>query len=459
METELNEYKNDSKKRQKSSGSEALDRQTVEKSFSDRICDLCEEILQYLPLEHKLRLECVSKQFQRTAFVKQYSLSLNLDDNIRFSSEYNEIEKKEKYMKSVESVLKKCPKIRRFDSHILETENLRSFKTFKCQTFHEIRKNIIQLLTKYCNHLTELIARLYISKDTEFYQKFGSKLEYFSPCSYFLYFQTFELFPNQQIFWLNLKRFDTFDEIPLELRQLKRLTIYCPEEKEHMVREVLQKFNKITHLSLDLYTDFEKSALNSFQDSPLLQNLIELKIIAKDKQKCVSINCLKQMEKKFPNLKSIEISYKIVLENISDFEELMSSLKTFPHLKRLDIILEFKSGLEFDKLFSFKGFPQQLTHLSLDIKFEHILNETHFKDIDIYLPKLQFLCIKSQIITDEKGVTQMAGILSGLSFLQSIDLWLTSYPNSELMTAKIIEKCRKIRKISTYKPISIIISK
>ena len=31
LKTELNEYKNDSKKRQKSSGSEALDRQTVDK--------------------------------------------------------------------------------------------------------------------------------------------------------------------------------------------------------------------------------------------------------------------------------------------------------------------------------------------------------------------------------------------------------------------------------------------
>ena len=70
--TESNENKNESKKRLKSSGSEALDRQTVnKKSFSDRICDdLCEEILQYLSLEDKLKLEGVSKQFQRTVLKK-----------------------------------------------------------------------------------------------------------------------------------------------------------------------------------------------------------------------------------------------------------------------------------------------------------------------------------------------------------------------------------------------------
>ena len=35
-------------------------------SFSDRVCDdLCEVILQYLSLEDRLRLECVSKQFPK----------------------------------------------------------------------------------------------------------------------------------------------------------------------------------------------------------------------------------------------------------------------------------------------------------------------------------------------------------------------------------------------------------
>ena len=42
-------------------------------SFSDRVCDdLSEVILQYLSLKDKLRLECVSKQFQRTVFQRNY---------------------------------------------------------------------------------------------------------------------------------------------------------------------------------------------------------------------------------------------------------------------------------------------------------------------------------------------------------------------------------------------------
>src|SRR5437868_1725477 len=46
-------------------------------SFSDRVCDdLSEVILQYLSLEDKLRLECVSKQFQRTVFRRHYEFSV-----------------------------------------------------------------------------------------------------------------------------------------------------------------------------------------------------------------------------------------------------------------------------------------------------------------------------------------------------------------------------------------------
>src|SRR5437868_10922482 len=44
-------------------------------SFDVRVCDdLSEELLQYLTIEDKLRLECVSKQFQRTVLTKQHHI-------------------------------------------------------------------------------------------------------------------------------------------------------------------------------------------------------------------------------------------------------------------------------------------------------------------------------------------------------------------------------------------------
>ena len=55
-------------------------------SFSDRFRDdLSEVILQYLSLNDKLKLECVSKQFQRTAFISKSPLYLEITER----SDYN----------------------------------------------------------------------------------------------------------------------------------------------------------------------------------------------------------------------------------------------------------------------------------------------------------------------------------------------------------------------------------
>src|ERR1700712_496496 len=50
-------------------------------SFSERVCDdLSEVILQYLSLEDKLKLQFVSKQFQRTVFQRHEELIINCRD-------------------------------------------------------------------------------------------------------------------------------------------------------------------------------------------------------------------------------------------------------------------------------------------------------------------------------------------------------------------------------------------
>ena len=103
-------------------------------SFDDRFCDdLCEDILQYLSLEDKLKLESVSKQFQRTVFQRQNELFINMCAeehrlylnnkhrydmrnigvdrrfNIRRVGNYYYIE--DQSMHSFKALLKKCPNI------------------------------------------------------------------------------------------------------------------------------------------------------------------------------------------------------------------------------------------------------------------------------------------------------------------------------------------------------------
>ena len=142
-------------------------------SFSDRFCDdLCEVILQYLPLKDKLRLECVSKQFQRTVLQKQNEIVLEVDLHpgafrvegrqpskqnllkLVYPLVYKVVDEMDQqleviafesyYYKSIESLLKKCPNIQ-----------LIYFFAFHSNR-NQISKLMLQMITKHCNHLIEL---------------------------------------------------------------------------------------------------------------------------------------------------------------------------------------------------------------------------------------------------------------------------------------------------------------
>ena len=151
---------------------------------------------------------------------------------------------------------------------------------------------------------------------------------------------------------------------------------------------------------------------------------------------------LKQIAIKCPKLKRIIMNSIIVLKKISDLKQLFKLLKAFPSLKRLHINLMNKTDLQTNQWFSFElfnGFPQQLTHLYLCL-CESPLNESILKDIDIYLPKLKYLEIRSPFTTDSRGMTQIIDILSRLSSLQTIRMRFSREVFYRPMEAMLIVK-------------------
>ena len=412
-------------------------------SFDDRICDdLSEVLLQFLPLEGKQRLECVSKQFQRTVFQKQFKITLysSFQSNHEMSEDMKEKLFDKTYMKSIESILKKYPNIQ---SMVLYLKNKIIFQS------------IVPLITKYCDHLNEF--RVYLKDrsepemNEEFYRKFGPKLKYIRSAQSL----DFNLFPN--LHSLDKSNFGysyvtAFPEnvLPLNLKKLKELNITLIDENMHLFREVLQKFHKFRHLCLDLLNDLQKSVFNAFKESPVLQNLIEVKYKAKIRENGNQfLHSMKQLKKKFPKLKSIEIKSVLVID-FSDLRQQMSPLKSFSELKRTDFWLKFQPEKNHDKL-SLKQFEElsNITHMSLRFDVKQLCKEI-LTDIDIYLPKLQYLSINRVIITNEEGVKQMAESLSRLSSLQTIVLRLKNRLISELMKAIVVEKCKKIKNGSIY---------
>ena len=76
-------------------------------SFEDRVCDdLCEVLLQFLPIEDKFKFECVSKQFQRNVFQRQYHLNMTSIMNGRKTSSFLQV---------IEKLMKKLPNIKSFE--------------------------------------------------------------------------------------------------------------------------------------------------------------------------------------------------------------------------------------------------------------------------------------------------------------------------------------------------------
>ena len=253
LKTELNESK-------KSEGSEALDRQTVDKkSFSDRFCDdLSEVILQYLSLEDKLRLQCVSKQFQRTVFQRQYELYINVlsPDEHKMYLKYKNLKKRyqnyyyieDQSMQSFKALLKKCPNITSIESDDYNPDN---------------NSKVFQLLIENCNNLSEVFSSSFItlneSEFEKFHQKFGPKIKYFR---FHIKLSDFSRFPNIE------KIESIIDEsiIPqMTLAKLKQLELIICQGQEHMLHAIIENFPKLTHLELFFHSVDENAVYESLK--------------------------------------------------------------------------------------------------------------------------------------------------------------------------------------------------
>ena len=130
-------------------------------SFSDRVFDdLCADILQFLSFEDRLRLECVSKQFQRTVFFNNSEYLCLPQKGITNNQQYIQL-------------FKKWPKLNKF-----------SISPFNPFTDHRIKnqiyRDLIELFIKYCNNLTHIQFNPFFVFDKEvqrlFFDKFAKQL-------------------------------------------------------------------------------------------------------------------------------------------------------------------------------------------------------------------------------------------------------------------------------------------
>ena len=434
-------------------------------SFDDRFCDdLCEDILQYLSLEDKLRFESVSKQFQRTVFKRQYELYINLSPGehkyylenkegfgYRRGHKYYYIE--DQSLDSFEALLKKCPNITSIE---LETHHLLSNVGYNPEKFNQI----FQLIIENCYNLSEVIVWKGIALEfdlndrnfEEFHQKFGPKMKYLRS---FRKLNDLNLFPNIERITINNEQ--DVSLIPqLKLDKLKKLEIDFYQGKEHMLQTFIDKIPKLTHLEVFIDSEDENAIYKSLKNISKLKHLIHFCFHNDFEENNTKFwGLLKQMANNCKNLKSIECGFVINDQN-SEIRQFLSQLTAFPALKRLNLWFysvnnEVEANIDVNQLFSFelfKGFSN-ITHLTLGFNWTKIsyLIESTLEDIVINLPKLQYLEIIDTFDTTPEAVIKIADILSRISRLQTLKLNFKSGVDYKPIEEQITKKCRKIKKI------------
>ena len=388
-----------------------------------------------MSVEERYKLECVSKQFQRTVFEGKISLDIDLYD----------LEDKG-FLERLQHILKdfKNIEIIRIDGDYSELKT----------RVQRVVETLFDSIHDFCKNWTKFILEIEcIPKEVmkRFFEKFGSNIIEIRIC---------EAIPkvlasNKESNVEKIELFNDFDSLlnEIKFKRLKNLKFRASDTQDLDPLEVFIERNQqnIKHLEIFVSNNFEMRSEEQtiiLDVIPNLSNLVELKLrfyldfTFAEQLTRIATNC--------KQLKSIEIRFILFSENCEDINELMELLKQFKQLRRLEVIFEYfdDNKVSID-LFSFKVFKglQNITHLSIGFPYySEPFSETILTDIDINLPKLQYFKFYNRLFVTEWTVV----ILSRLSRLETIVLKISgklSQLNECELKSKLFEKCKRIQNI------------
>ena len=219
----------------------------------------CQFILQFLSLEDKLKLESVSKQFQRTTFLSK-------------CGQYLEIP-----LKSV-SDLNPCIKLFEKYTKLNKITLGSTYSIFFITGSHPISSDLIEVIIKYSNNLTHIqFKNVFIDSEVQkkFFDKFGHKL-----ISIAVYRQNIDFTSATNIEELTIDSFDS-QLTQMKFNRLKSLSIsfrVLLTEEELDSLEVFIENNRKTlkHLDIDCYNNASAERLLTIISKAI--NLVHLSI-------------------------------------------------------------------------------------------------------------------------------------------------------------------------------------
>ena len=354
------------------------------KDSMDRLGDdLTEEVLQYLTFEDKIRLECVSKQWKRCVFEKQFVIEIG--DNKTQNSLNRLLDNRKQLNEELfESVLKKCPNIKKVN--------------LLCKVFSEV----LSLIGRYCHHLKSLTYCGYFDgKDGNiwsFFGIYGHKLEEFHCTAFPGSFQRI-IKDEKKLLRLcsNIKTIFVwnssvlFIEDKAFLPKLERIesNILITSENCNQLKILSDKYSQtMKTLNVDLNALTAEELKTCIECIARFENLKELKLEFNDMKITKPIyEGLILIGQKCNKILKLDLSIKCSVPITHRFFEIFTR---FIAIRKLKINFHFNRGLS--------GSVECLKHCKqlndIDIDFWK-LKEEFFTNIELFVPKLQILRIKA----------------------------------------------------------------
>ena len=394
----------------------------VKSSFDRFGDDLIELVLSYISFEDSFQYKCVSKQWKRLIFNKQNKVSICMNSEL-FKSKFNfnDANSNEFNLKTIEIILKNCPKITSiyFDEFYRSAVNSDS---------------VFDLIINYCNKLSEfsLCSKTkHLSQNIlkKFGQKFGSNLKKID----FDYVwdnnynnnnrEILKFCPNLtqlSVYELN----DVFDGNQVLCKKLKSFEFEYKSEDNTRV-EALIESNKNSLLSLNIRIGEDGADVTPNETNILFNSLSKLTKLNNFSfndntlflsENALNVNKLEVLAKSCEQLKKLYL--KILLHNIEGINKFFEILNEFKRLERLTLKVYFNPDLDFVITSQLFSKLENLKHLRLNASLNEIeVFDIFFESIEKHLPKLQSIDVSHTDITEKSFKC-----LSKLPELQSLVL-------------------------------------
>ena len=372
--------------------------------------DLTELILQYLTFEDKVRLECVSKQWRRLVFNKQYAIEILGSESINYINSNNCGQQLVSYLGSISkeknNSLNKLMIVRANRLLDIRKLNIEAFESVlkKCPNIKKviidfgIDSSVLSLIGRYCPRIKSLgykTLNLYTNEDNalSFFCMYGHKLEelylygndwvgyeivYLRHCTNL---KILMLMDSPLIYKQDEGFLPKLEEIRFPPDYLYIYNVRNVNELKIMTDKYSQTM-KILNVSLGYLTAEEiKTCVECIARFENLKGL-RLEIRSYRTEEPID-DCLSLIGQKCNKLLKLDLDIQITIS-----DRFFSSLSEFKAIKKLKITLlddiEAKGSIE-----CFKHCKQLI---ELDITYDK-KREDFFANIGSFVPKLQSLRI------------------------------------------------------------------